>query len=441
VGAVVQAAASGLTTAPFTATTDSLGRYRVSGVPSGQFVVGFYHDALTVLGLDAPTQGIELAADTLVTVNLAIPSSATVRAIRCGESSPFAPGMLVGSLRDAETHGTLTGAHVTLSWLALALEAGNYRTVTEQSTATIDDDGSFVACHVPLEAELNVSVTAPNHRTLEGPFVTVPSNGIAQLDLMLPDSTSDHGAAMIRGRVVRASGKTVSSGRFAMTALNREVPVQNGSFAVGDLPAGTWVAEARAIGAQPQPVLVTAADSAVTPTVITLTDHVQQLDAVTVVGVPNRNTLLLNDVLRRKRIGGATTFLPGSPALKSATFTTDVMKEARGFSYGGPTNISGRKSALGFNRRCGGVAVFVNDMRQADGFDGLDGTVPVENVLAIETYADINFAPVQYRGLGIGKLGAMGISSGSAGIDRIARRQNASNETTPCAVVLIWTKQ
>ena len=34
-------------------TTDSAGKYRVSGLTAGQYTVGFYHDALTALGLDA----------------------------------------------------------------------------------------------------------------------------------------------------------------------------------------------------------------------------------------------------------------------------------------------------------------------------------------------------------------------------------------------------
>ncbi len=95
-GAAVEVAAVRSAHAPWRTTTDSVGQYRLSGLPAGQYTVGFYHDALTALGLDAITRTIDLTADALVTVDLAIPSSAMVRALRCGQSDPFASGMLVG---------------------------------------------------------------------------------------------------------------------------------------------------------------------------------------------------------------------------------------------------------------------------------------------------------------------------------------------------------
>ena len=209
------------------------------------------------------------------------------------------------------------------------------------------------------------------------------------------------------------------------------MPVEDGSFTAANLPAGTWVAESRVIGVEPEAMLVTATDSAVSTTTIKVKNNTQRLEAVTVVGTPDRNTLLLHDVLLRKRTSSATVFLPGSPALMSAHFTTDVMKEARGFTYQGPDKITGRKVSLGGNRPCSGTAVYVNDMRQPEDWEGLDGTVPVADVLAIEAYPDISFAPVQYKGTLIGKPAQL------MGIGR--RGQMPTN--SPCAVVLIWTKQ
>ena len=431
-GALVQIAASGSASTPLTATTDALGRYRVGGIPSGQFFVGFYHDALTALGLDGPTQAIALAADTLVTVNLAIPSSAAVRALRCGDMSPFAPGMLVGTLRDAESHGAIAGAKATLSWGALALDAGNYRTVTQQENAQIGEDGSFVVCNLPVDAPLQLVVAAPGHRSLEGSVVDIPASGIARLDLQLANSSLTSGAAMVRGRVTRESGKTVASGVVAIKALNRETPFVDGTFTIANLPAGTWVAEARVIGAEPRATMVTASDSAVASETIKVSNTVQRLEAVTVVGAPDRNTLLLNDVLRRKRIGSGTSFLPGSPALQAAHFTTDVMREARGFVYQGPNKILGREN--GIKGRCTTVAVYLNDIRQPDGFEGIDAAAPVGEVLAIETWPDITMAPVQYRGSGMGKLAGRNMPPGIA-------RLGAAVSPEACALVLVWTRR
>lgn len=234
-GAVVQAVVPGAATAPWTATTDSAGRLRMANLPAGPFVIGFYHDALTDLRLHAPRRSVELVAGAEVTADLAIPSSEAIRRLRCGEWSPFASGMLVGFVRDAENRAAIVETKATVHWLALALDSANCRVAKEQATATITENGMLLACQLPIDAPLNL--------------------------------------------------------------------------------------------------LVTAMESAAATANITVANGRQRLDAVTMMGKPNRNLRVLDDVLRRSRVGMGTTFLPGHPALRSATFTSDVMKEARGFRW------------------------------------------------------------------------------------------------------------
>jgi hypothetical protein len=425
-GASVQVAAVRSTRAPWTTTTDSAGQYRVSGLPAGQFTVGFYHDALTTLGLDAVTRTIELVADTSAKVDLAIPSSAMVRALRCGKSDDYAQGMLVGFVRDAENRAAIAGTKATIHWRAFALDSANYRVVKEQTTATITDDGMLLACHLPIDAPLDLLVTAPGHRSVEGTVITVPSGGIARVDVLLADSSATSGTAVIRGRVTRESGKAVESGRVVIKALGREVAVLNGEFVASDMPAGSWVAEARVIGVEPQDVLVTASAGVVTTAAITVSNGPQRLDAVTVIGKPNRDLQVLDDVLRRSRVGMGTTFLPGHPALRSATFVSDVMRDARGFLYQGPNKILGRAHG---RDRCENIAVFVNDVRQPEGFVGLDHSAHIKDVLAIETWPDLGLAPVQYR-RAVPSTQGIGSSYGAR-----------PPEEPPCALVLIWTRR
>ncbi len=431
VGAVVQIVAAGSSAAPRTATTDSAGHYHVDGLPAGQYLVGFYHDALTALGLEAAIRSVEVTAAFEARVDLAIPASDAIRTLRCGESSPFAPGMLVGFVRDAATRGALADARVTVHWRAFALDSANYRVVEERVPATVEPDGTLLACHLPVDAPLDLLVTAPGHHVLSGSVVTVPAMSIGRLELLLVDSALTTGAAVIRGRVMRQSGKEVASGRVVIKALSREAPVQDGEFVAANLPAGTWVAEARVIGVEPQDVLVTATESAVALAEITVSNAPQRLDVVTVVGKPDRNTLLLDDILRRKRIGSSTTFLPGHPALRSATFTSDVMREARGFLYHGPDNIDARGTTGG---PCRNVAVYVNDVRQSEGFVGIDNVAPVGEVLAIEAWPDLDFAPVQYRTM---RQATYGRASSDSRIQGTALRA----VPVPCALVLIWTRR
>jgi hypothetical protein len=415
-GASVEMAVRDGASAPRIAVTDATGRYRFDSVPTGRYVLGFFHDALTALGLDAVTRNIDLAVDTTATVDLSIPSSAMVRFLRCGRSEEFAQGMLVGSVRDAQSGAAIAGAKATVHWRAFALDSANYRVVEDQSPATITSEGALLACNLPLDAPLDLLVTAPGHRAVDGTVVAIPPNGIGRLDVMLADSSLATGTAVIRGRVMRMSGKAVESGRVVIKALGRDVAVKNGEFVAANLPTGSWVAESRVIGVEPQDVLVTATESSVATANITVSNGPQRLDAVTVIGKPSQDLRVLDDVLRRSRVGMGTTFLPGHPALRSARLTSDVMKEARGFQWSGPENITGRS-------RCRDVAVYVNDVRQPDGFIGADDVAPVSEVLAVETWADMMWAPIQYRRSGLGNT-------------RVVR---GSSRT--CGVVLIWTRR
>lgn len=426
-GASVQLAVRDGANAPRIALSDSAGRYRFDEVPAGRYVLGFYHDALTALGLDAVTRSIEVVADTAGVFELAIPSSALVRALRCGRSDAYAQGMLVGFVRDAESQAAIAGTKATLHWRAFALDSANYRVVETSATATIGDDGSLLVCHLPTEAPLDLLVTAPGHRDVAGTVVTVPASSIGNLVVLLADSALTMGNAMVRGRVTRESGKAVEAGRVVIKALGREVAVRNGEFVAVNIPPGTWVAEARVIGVEPRDVLVTASAGEVATAAITVSNGPQRLDAVTIIGKPSRDLLVLDDVLRRSRIGMGTTFLPGHPALRSAHFVSDVMREARGFLYQGPNKILGR--AIGSGARCPSVAVYVDDVRQPDGFALVDHAAPINQVLAIETWPDILLAPVQYRH-------ATGTTGGPNPM-----RGRGQPEPPPCALVLIWTRR
>jgi len=415
-GAVVQVAPRDSTGRSFTATTDSAGRYRIADVPSGRYLVGFDHDALGALSLDAPFRAIELAADAAdaaATVNLGIPSGRVVRALLCGDdSSEYAGGVIAGYLRDAGSGAAVPGAAVRVEWRAIVLDPGNFHIALQHAGATVASDGSYVACRLPVDAPLDVVVTAPGYRTVAG-LVVVPAGGVARQDLHLADSSAEHGPAIIRGRVVDAKGKPPKAGRALITALGRDVPVQDGGFLLADLPLGSWVVEARVIGTEPQSVLVNAAESGISATMITVREQAQRMDVVTVVGTRDRNLLVLKEVLRRKRASFGTTFMPGSPAFVFAQHTADVLREARGFSYRSPTEVYGRAQSRGGRiLPCAKVGVYVNGMRIPDGFAGLEDIAPVSEVLAVEAYPDMLHAPMQWKTM-----------------------------DGTCAVVLVWTRR
>ena len=417
-GAVVQVAASNPSRLPWTATTDSAGMYRVEGLPAGRYTVGFYHDALMALGLESSTRSVELASDSDVTADLALPSIGAVVALRCGTRADRTDrGMLVGVLRGAPSSAAVAGAELRVSWGAIALDSGQTRVVQEMAQASVEPDGAYLVCGLPLDAPLDLRVGAPGYRTIAGPVVKIPRSGVEHLDLLLADSIAVNGAGTLNGQVKNLSGTPVASGRAILAALGRDATIRSGAFALRDLPGGSWIIEVRVIGTEPRATLVTVVDSASNEATVTVDNAVQRLDAVTVIGKMDRNTRVLEDVLRRRRHYAGTFFLPGSEAVKRASFTSDLLKEARGFTYAGRNKIFARG-------RDNCIALYVDDAFEPLALQVLDEAAPLKDLLAVETYPSIELAPVQFRF-------AFGRPDPSNFFGRIGA----------CAVVVAWTRR
>src|ERR1019366_9359196 len=304
---------------------------------------------------------------------------------------------------------------------------GNFRVVPQRAVATVGPDGSYRVCALPVDAPLTLRVTAPGHRALVGPIV-VPVAGVARQDVRLADSSVGRGPASLRGRVMHENGKPVTSARAVMTALARDVPVQNGTFFLSELPVGTWVVEARTIGLEPRSVWVEATERGTAETTITMSDRAQPLDAVTVIGEPSRDSRILEEVLRRQRSSFGTVFLPGSPWLQGALHIADVLRAARGFRYVSPTEVYGRSVPPNPNAKRGGsctaINVYLNGVFFPGGLEELDNVAPVRDVLAVEAYPDVAFAPIQWRS----NVGMTILPDGTP------TRQ-------VCAVLVVWTSR
>jgi hypothetical protein len=415
VAAVVQVVSLDSPNQMTTDTSDSNGRFRFVNLPSGRFVIGFYHEALNSLGLDAPQRSFELTATKPgATVDLAIPSGAVVRALRCGgDSAERRDGLLAGMVRGAKDGVAVDSATVVVEWLAIARDSGSYRQVTQRAAASVDANGTYAVCGVPVDAPVTVRVTTRGFRPIVGPAL-VPAAGAARQNFRLADSAAAHGAASLIVRVVRQDGRPVATGRAVVAALERDVPIQNGGFTVNDMPPGTWAVEIRSIGFDPQSFFVDAAEGGNNSTTIAISDRPVQLDVVSVVGKETRETKILNEVLFRKRYGSGTVFLPDNSFLKGAIFPSDVLRAARGFfANKDPDSIKARGCEYppqrGRNPKK--LQVYVDGARYPLGLEGLNTLVQARNVLAIETYPDMVGVPPQWR------------------------------TSDACALVIVWTKR
>ncbi|MHB8839061.1 MAG: peptidase associated/transthyretin-like domain-containing protein [Gemmatimonadaceae bacterium] len=394
-GADVQLASRGDGPAPIATIADANGRFRIETPVGGEYLIGFYHPVLEVLGLDGPSRVITIGDDSLLTVALAIPSIGAVRRLRCGPDSTD-NAMLVGQLHRNPPTATRDAASISAEWGALVIESSALRTITLRATGSVDANGYYQICGVPAGAPLTVRVAANGKRSIIGTVEIAPS-GIARRDFVLSDAAATRGSALIRAHVVREDGTPVASGRASIPALGREVPVANGAFEILGLPAGTWQVDVRAMGLDPASVLAESREESPPDVTVRLTEIPQYLEAVTVVEKVTRNGRVLDDVLRRQRASSGSFFFAGHPALRSALNVAEVVKEARGFRYINDTSILGRPP---FGIKCKGLAVYVNGIKvglNADGLEALKELAKPQDVLAVEAYPDVLFTPMQWR--------------------------------------------
>jgi len=394
--ATVQVASADAAGRVFTATTDGAGRYRITGLPAGKFVIGIDHETMRALRLDAPLRSLELLADSLVTVDLAVPSGASLHALFCTDSTELpGDGMLAGFVRDAQHDEAIAGAFVVVEWTEVALQPGNMRTVQKHSMARTDADGTYRACGVPGDVPVGIRVSAQGSRAFKGK-VTVPTNGVLRRDFRLADSSVVHGPATLSGHVVHENGKALASGQAVIPALGREVPVHQGEFVVTDLPRGTWAVEVRSMGLEPTSAIVDVTDGLRVSQTFAMGDKAQPLAAVSVIGKPGKSLQALDELLERRRVGFGTVFLPGNTWLRSAHRVTDVFRAARGFSYsrGNTDEVVGRASG---GSGCTKIGLYVDGNRWRMTLRDLSDMIPPSDVLAIETYPDVLRAPPQWR--------------------------------------------
>lgn len=394
----------------FSSVADGGGRFRLAGLPSGRFAIGFQHDALNAFGLESPMRVVALGADTSVTVDLAIPPGPVVRARVCGDSVRLAgEGFLAGYVLDARGEGTLRGAVVRARWLEFALEHNNYRTVTRVVTSVVGDDGRYLACGLTTDEAVAVEVTMNGHRAIAS-RISVPVSGAVRQDFLMADTGVLTGTSRLSGRVVLPDGSVLTAGQAEIAALSLAVPITNGEFAFAGLPSGTWIVEARALGHEPRSVLVGLRPREVATTTITLDERAQRLDAVSVVGKRGGDAKILSAITSRRTTSFGSAFLPGNEWLESAFDPADVVRGAPGFRYVSPDVLLA--SGCGFQypptdeptRALGPVrartrtlAVYLDGLRVVGGLPELRTAVTMRDILAVEAYQDIMTAPLEWR--------------------------------------------
>ncbi|MES3034203.1 MAG: carboxypeptidase regulatory-like domain-containing protein [Gemmatimonadota bacterium] len=442
-GAVVDLVPTGTPwLAGYSARTDSLGRFSVAQVDAGTYHFGFQHPRLDSLGMDPVVRTLDVRASRArITADLALPTARTFARTLCRARADNS-GLLLGRVLDARDGSVIRSGTVLIRWGELSVGADGVRNDQAQRTATVRDDGRFIACGVPTDGPIEVQAVAG---TLTDPSWVQPriTSGIVELtfdydtplrhrDLFVAPELRDsvptepaldsarHGAATVRrgagrvaGRVIDDDGRPVRGARMVVREAGAEsVTDSSGAFRLTRLPLGTQTVEMIGLGLVPMRTAVDVMSGAEASVVFRATKRVATLDEVTV-----RTNRDLTGFARRKRTSSGTFLTAADIERKGAFSVGEALINVPGLRYLGidPTT---NKPAIGGRFGCG-PRFYLDGLRVS--LADIDGMLGIKQIGAIEVYANSSEAPPQYTG--------PAFASGAT-----------KNLAAQCASVVVWTK-
>jgi hypothetical protein len=412
----------------YTVSADSLGRFHIDGMVPGRYAAGFFHPAIDALGIEAPLRSATVHAGADNFIALVIPGPMQIWSAVCG-SHPTADstGGVAGIVRDAATGFPIPNAKVVVTWREIVIDKRGLVSDERRAPAQTGDDGTYRLCGLPAADTVIGSAELGNRRSglVEIP---VPFHGVVRRDFSLGDSTTAvafvpdphaseavqrqttvlHGSAALSGTVHGPDGKPLQGAKIDVAGTGLTATSSSeGRFSIAGLPAGTFTAEARAIGFEPKRIAVDLSDKTPASVEFKFNERVQELSRVTIMGKPRRTPNDINDFLRRARTGMGHYIMASDEVLKNALTTTEALRMTPGVQV--EPSSTGFGNVILMRGGCTPV-VYVDGVQSYDGSSSLDDIVSPSQILGIETYAGLGEAPVQYQ-------------------------------TNGCGVVLVWTKR
>ena len=315
-GAIVQLIEAPPGRGAYAATTDSLGRFRLSDVQAGQYITGILDPLLDTLGVLAPYRAVTVTAGAEARVSLAIPSAARLTSAICapGQARRVAKaadstGTLVGHVYDAQKGAPAASSLIAVVWPVLTLDAHGVHRESRQLQARANDDGWFAICSLdPGEYQLRAENGTRNTGFIDA---VVQPHDIARLSLVLgadsagrPADTAAHGSARLAGTVTTHDGRPLEGAQVVVDGSPVAATTDaRGAFALTGVPDGSRMVEARALGYAPTRVAVAPSRDEPLSVAIVMEKRVETLQTVTVFGKESRRMRDLTGFSQRSKRG------------------------------------------------------------------------------------------------------------------------------------------
>jgi Carboxypeptidase regulatory-like domain/CarboxypepD_reg-like domain len=396
-----------------TLTTDSVGRFKIDGLPPGTYQVGVFHPLLDTLGIAVASQPFHVGPDSTTIVILSVPPAATlIRRVCPPRSADQGQSAVIGHVNDPETLEPVEGAEVSIAWteVEVSKQVGFLQT-PHVLRDTTNGAGAFHLCGVPSSTEATLQARKAAAVTSEIPI----SLGDTDAELFartLLLSRADSGVTVGNATV---SGKVVLEGTPSTNAVSRVQLVgtnvvaltnERGEFTMTGLPSGTRVLLARHLGYGAQTVSVDLTSREPQKVTIKLPRFVAIMDPVVVTARLSAGLDRVGFNERKKRSGSGYFLGPEKIRDMHAIYLTDILRNlpTLHFTYSGGniSRITSRRGSSGMSdRSC--VQYFVDDMPWSAPLASagdINSFVNGNEVVAVELYQPGQAPPRYMRGMG-----------------------------------------
>jgi len=402
-----------------TTDADSIGRFAFSDVPTGTYLLGFFHPKLDSLALAPPILRIDVRTDQPIQARLAIPSARTIVRALCGvKAATDSSGLLLGYVRGADNSMPRANATLGVRWAEIIIEKGAIHQEVPSVEASTSATGQFAVCGVPLATPIVLQAASASDSS--GAFeVTIPPSGLLLRDVFVAPFTrtkvavSDsappvemlRGTARLRGQVVGSTGRPVAGARVMVWGTGAEATSdEDGKFTLGALPGGTHTLEVRAVGFSPVQRPVDIVQGTPGATEVELTTFGITLDTVRVVAKRLYTSRREAEFERRLRSGVGHVIDEAEIEKRRPMAITDLLRMVPGVMV-----VPGQRSSEDVLMR-GGLGIMGGGYCRPDVLiDGVrvvnDETFPfnsmvsVSDLRAVEVYARASLVPAELSSL------------------------------------------
>jgi hypothetical protein len=408
VGATVVVSQTGVAPAgdahDYTATTDAHGKYAIGSLRAGSYVVTVEHPWLDSTGLGVPARNIGINGAS-TTVNLAVPSGATIRAAYCPIAAHDSTiGLVAGYVKDAHTDHPVGAARVVFTWSDFDVDRRTARATPHRLSASVitGRDGTFRVCGLPVLRPMLMQAQFGDHDATGAIDATIPASGVLVETLRLDASVT--GTASLAGNVQRdgALGPIAGAHVRLYGSQTEVLSAADGSFHLNDVPSGTQSVEVTALGFYPRRYMVDVLSTGMASATIGMIEVAKTLDSIRIIAKRQATPLWDREFDDRRAHGQGQYFTEDMIAKADPFQITDLLRQVNGFAVsttgtitstrGLTTVMSDPKNKTGGGGPCS-PPIYLNGMPFAAEIDMISPAV----IHGIEVYASSAAAPAKYH--------------------------------------------